>query len=184
MTIGLQSSGLLGSCLVCGLLAGCSTLFPTESRLMGDLISGRISVVVESVDGAAPKAMNAAFELEGTAANGRLNLATPMGTRLAEVRWAPGRASLATPQIQTEFSDLDSLTAELLGESLPVGALFDWLRGRPSIAAPSEPVQPPADAGFRQLGWSVNLASFQEALVTARRERAPLVTVRAKMDRP
>jgi outer membrane lipoprotein LolB len=43
---------------------------------------------------------------------------------------------------------------------------------------------PPADPGFEQLGWSVNLARFDEAWVTARRAQAPAVTVRAKLDRP
>ncbi len=128
--------------------------------------------------------MNAAFELEGDARVGRLNLTTPLGTTLAQVSWSPGRAMLVTPQEQTPYADLDSLTEKLLGERVPVGALFDWLRGHPWPAAPSEMNLAPAGPGFRQLGWDVNLTSFNDALVLARRDQAPVVTVRAKLDRP
>jgi outer membrane lipoprotein LolB len=76
------------------------------------------------------------------------------------------------------------LTEKLLGESVPVGALFDWLRGRPWPDAPSDVATNPAAPGFRQLGWDVDLADFANALVLARRERAPAVTVRAKLDGP
>jgi outer membrane lipoprotein LolB len=111
-------------------------------------------------------------------------LSTPLGTMLAQVRWAPGSALLTTPQNSTPYADLDALTQQLLGESVPVAALFDWLRGRPWPGAPSSGAPPSAGAGFLQLGWSVDLTSFGEALVVARRERPPIVTVRAKLDRP
>ena len=72
----------------------------------------------------------------------------------------------------------------MLGESLPVAALFDWLRGRPWPGAASTTTVAPADAGFEQLGWIVNLARFDESWVAARRDAAPTVTVRARIDRP
>jgi outer membrane lipoprotein LolB len=162
--------------------SGCATLAPGD-RLAGDLISGRISIRVEATADAASRALNAAFELEGDAQAGKLNLASPLGTMLAQVSWSPGRAVLVTPQERSAYADLDSLTEKLLGESVPVGALFDWLRGRPWPAAESQASAAPAEPGFRQLGWNVNLASFDEALVSAIRERAPVVTVRAKLDR-
>jgi outer membrane lipoprotein LolB len=171
-----------GTIALACLLAACAAL--PGARLAGDLIVGRLSVRVEGTDGAPPKSMNAAFELEGSARVGKLSLASPLGAQLAQVRWEPGHAMLVTPQRETPYDDLDRLTAEVLGESIPVGALFDWLRGRPWPGAPSESSRPPADPGFRQLGWTVNLASFDEALVSARRELPPVVTVRAKVDRP
>jgi outer membrane lipoprotein LolB len=170
--------------LVAALLAGCMSVPKSGERLAGDSLSGRLSVRVDGVGGAEPRSLSAAFELEGDAQIGRLNLATPLGTLLAQARWAPGQVLLVTPQRETKFADLDSLTAEVLGESLPVGAMFDWLRGRPWPGAISVASAPPAEPGFQQLGWVVSLASFDEALVLARRERAPAVTVRAKLDRP
>ena len=100
---------------------------------------------------------------------------------LAQARWAPGSVVLATPQGEKQFADLDALTREALGESLPVAALFDWLRGRPWPGAASSAASGP---GFEQLGWVVSLARFDDAWVEARRESPPAVTVRAKLDRP
>jgi outer membrane lipoprotein LolB len=176
VTLWVRATALLA---LAGLLAGCATV-----HRPGELLAGRLSVRVEGVEGSAPRALNAGFELEGDATMGQLNLATPLGTQLAQVRWAPGLAHLVTPQNDTNYADLDSLTAQLLGESLPVAALFDWLRGRPWPVAPSEISTNPAEPGFVQLGWTVNLAHFSEALVLARRARPPVVSVRAKLDRP
>jgi len=60
--------------------------------------------------------------------------------------------------------------------------LFDWLHGRPWSGAASVPTTPPAERGFAQLGWVVSLARFDEGWIAARREQAPVVTVRAKLD--
>lgn len=166
--------------VVAVLMCGCATVHRGE----GEFLSGRLSVRVDGVDGAAPRTLSAAFELEGDAGAGRFGLVTPLGTMLAQARWQPGRVLLATPQGETRFDDLNTLTREMLGEALPVAALFDWLRGRPWPGAASSASLPPAEAGFQQLGWAVDLARFDEAWVIARREQAPAVTVRAKLDRP
>ena len=114
-------------------------------------------------------------------AHGRLDLTTPLGNVLAQARWAPGTVVLKTPQGDDRFADLDALTREVLGESLPVAALFDWLRGRPWPGAPSSPTRRPT--GFEQLGWVVDLARFDEGWVAARACTPPVVTVRARLDR-
>ena len=46
------------------------------------------------------------------------------------------------------------------------------------------PALPPDEAGFCQLGWQVTLARFDEGFVVAQRMDPPLVTVRARLDRP
>jgi len=102
---------------------------------------------------------------------------------LAQAQWAPGKVALVTSQGETRFANLDDLTREVLGESVPVAALFDWLRGRPWAGAPSTPTAAPAEKGFQQLGWVVSLAHFDEGLIAAKRDQAPTVTVRAKIDR-
>jgi outer membrane lipoprotein LolB len=142
-----------------------------------------MSVRVEGVGGAAARSLNANFELQGDAQTGSLNLATPLGTVLAQARWAPRLVVLATPQGESTFTDLDALTREVLGETVPVVALFDWLRGRPWPGAVSTPLVAANEPGFQQLGWAVNLARFDRAAVTAQREQAPSVTVRAQLDR-
>ncbi|MEP7295155.1 MAG: outer membrane lipoprotein LolB [Burkholderiales bacterium] len=164
------------------MLGACAVVPPAPEG--GDSLSGRLAVKVDGEGGSAPRSVSAAFELQGGAQRGRLNLSTPLGSVLAQARWAPGSVALVTPQGERQFADLDALTEEVLGESLPVAALFDWLRGRPWPGALSTANLPPAEPGFSQLGWAVNLARFDEAWVVATRVSAPVVTVRAKLDRP
>ncbi len=165
--------------LLLALLGACSSLPRAPSD--GEVLSGRLSVQVETEPGATPRAVSAAFELSGNPRSGRLDLTNPLGNVMAQASWAPGSVVLKTPQSTADYPDLDTLTREVLGESLPVAALFDWLRGRPWSGAPS---QPGAQAtGFEQLGWAVDLARFAEGWVTARRARSPVVTVRARLDR-
>jgi outer membrane lipoprotein LolB len=164
-------------------LAACASV-PQGAPPAGEALSGRLAVRVDGSDGSAPRSENAAFELQGSPRAGRLNLSTPLGSVIAQARWAPGSVVLATPQGERNFADLDALTREVLGESVPVAALFDWLRGRPWPGAASSASSAPAEPGFAQLGWAVSLARFDEGWVVARRERAPAVTVRAKLDRP
>jgi outer membrane lipoprotein LolB len=164
--------------------AACASVPDAPAPLAGETLSGRLAVLVDGIDGAAPRAVNAGFELQGDPHAGRLDLSTPLGGMLARARWAPGIVVLATPQGERRFADLDALTASVLGESLPVAAMFDWLRGRPWPGAASSVTRPPADRGFAQLGWVVNLERFDSAWVEAKRERAPVVTVRAKLDLP
>jgi outer membrane lipoprotein LolB len=166
------------------LMAACAVVPQAPGTATGDALSGRLTVQVEGSEGAAARSMSAGFDLQGNAQAGRLNLSTPLGTVLAQARWAPGSVVLATPQGEKRFADLDALTQEVLGESLPVAALFDWLRGRPWPEAASLVNVPPAEPGFEQLGWAVSLARFDNAWVVAKRERAPFVTVRAKLDSP
>ena len=165
------------------LLAACAAV-PPASPPSADTLSGRLAVKVDGIDGAAPRSLSAAFELSGDSQAGRLNLSTPLGSMLAQARWVPGSVVLATPKGETRFADLDALTYEVLGESVPVAALFDWLRGRPWPGARSTATPAPGEPGFEQLGWIVSLAHFDDASIDARRLRPPAVTVRAKLDRP
>jgi outer membrane lipoprotein LolB len=161
-------------------LTGCATVRPPEPAAAGsEDLAGRMSVRVEAAGNAPERSLTAAFELRGNADAGRLDLSTPLGSVLAQARWSPREVVLATPRGERTFPDLDALTREVLGESLPVAALFDWLRGRPWAGAPSTT----GTAGFEQLGWSVDLAQFDQALVSARRDAAPPVNVRIKLDR-
>jgi outer membrane lipoprotein LolB len=170
--------------LVVALLMTACAVPPKAPALAGDELSGRLAVRIEGTNGAAARSVSAAFDLQGTPQAGRLDLSTPLGSVLAQARWSPGSVVLATPQGEQSFSDLDALTHAVLGESLPVAALFDWLRGRPWPGAASTASVAPAEPGFEQLGWVVSLAHFDDAWIAARRERAPTVTVRAKVDRP
>ena len=160
--------------------AGCATVQPPAPiPASSEDLAGRMSLRVEAAGNAPARSLTAAFELRGNADAGRLDLTTPLGSVLAQARWSPREVVLATPRGERAFPDLDALTREVLGESLPVAALFDWLRGRPWAGAPSTA----GAGGFEQLGWNVDLAHFDDALVSARRETPPSVNVRIKLDR-
>jgi outer membrane lipoprotein LolB len=161
--------------------AGCSSLPPAGDAGEAPL-AGRMSVAVDASEGVPARAVSTAFELSGTPLRGRLDLTTPLGTVMARARWSPGEVQLATPDATTSYPDLDALTRDVLGESVPVAALFDWLRGRPWPGAPSrEQASPP---GFAQLGWAVDLARWNDGWIVARRAApAPAVTVRARLER-
>jgi outer membrane lipoprotein LolB len=178
VTLASRSAAFLAALL----LAACATVAPPGETASGETLSGRLAVNVAATPDSAGRSLSAVFELQGDSRVGRLNLSTPLGSMLAQARWAPGQVVLATPQGERRFDDLDGLTREVLGESLPLAALFDWLRGRPWPGAASRPLAAPGGAGFEQLGWVVDLARFDRAAVAASRARAPAVTVRAKLD--
>jgi outer membrane lipoprotein LolB len=163
------------------LLAGCATV-GQPAPAGGDTITGKLSVRVDASDAAPARSESGSFELKGSPQAGQLNLSSPLGQVMAQARWAGQRAWLATAQGETAYPDLETLTQEILGERLPVAALFDWLRGRPWAGAPSRTVS--GGAGFEQLGWAVDLARFDEGFVAARRAQPPVVQVRARVDKP
>jgi outer membrane lipoprotein LolB len=112
--------------------------------------SGRLALRVESDP---PQSFSAGFDLRGTPAAGELQLSTPLGSTVAEVRWSAQGAELRQGQEVKRRASLDELTTELSGTALPVGALFGWLRG--------EHVDPP--------GWIADLSMHSEGRITARR---------------
>ena len=164
-------------------LAACTTL-PSAAPAGADTLSGRLALRVEASGDASSKAFSAAFDLRGDPSVGTLALSTPLGSTLAEARWSPAEVVLATPQGTRRFANLDELTRDALGESVPIEAWFDWLRGRPWPAAPSEPA-PELRQGFAQLGWRVDLGSFAaDGMLNATRTAPPpTVTVRIRLDR-
>ena len=157
------------------LLAACAT--PPQA---GADLSGRLALRVAAHDGAPAQSLTTQFELRGNAVAGELRLTTPLGSTAAEARWQPGRAELSSAEGTRSFAGLDALAQELVGQSLPLAALIDWLRGRPWPGAPSVA----RNDGFEQLGWRIDVSRFAEGWVLAARELAPALSVRARLDRP
>lgn len=157
-------------------LAGCAQLPQTPPAASAEArLGGRISVTVAGDVHNRGTGGAASFELFGGPQAGRLELTSPLGALVARANWQPGRATLQTPSEERRFDDLDALTRELLGEPVPIAALFDWLQARPWPAAPHQKTP----GGFEQLGWRIE--PKLPALV-ATRLAAPTVTLRARLD--
>jgi outer membrane lipoprotein LolB len=157
-------------------LSGCATAPPPARP---DL-SGRLSIRVDATATTPSRSFASDFDLRGDAGRGTLHLTGPLGATLAEVRWQPGQAELTDHQGTRRFDTLDAMAQALFGEALPLAALIDWLRGRPWPGAHSARL----DDGFEQLGWRIGLAGFADGVVSAARDRAPAVSVRARLDPP
>jgi outer membrane lipoprotein LolB len=159
-------------------LAGCATLPPPDAGT----IAGRLALQVEAHQDRPAQSLSASFDLRGNAERGELRLSTPLGTTLAAAFWGPGEARLVTPQGERRFENLDALSRDAFGESLPLRALPDWLRGRPwpGASAPAQPLQP--GPGFRQLGWAIDLAAFDDGRLLAWRGGPPGVRLRVLLD--
>jgi len=161
------------------LLGGCASTSPSDESLRG-----RLSVQVAATDTAPARSMSAAFVLSGDGVVGRLDLNTPLGTTLARASWAPGYVELITAQGTSSHASLGDMSRDVVGEVLPVEALFDWLRGRPWTGAPSLTNSPPKPSGFEQIGWNVDLSRFDVGALGARRDSPPAVAVQVRLDRP
>ncbi|MFG6415610.1 outer membrane lipoprotein LolB [Roseateles sp. DC23W] len=157
-------------------LAGCAQVPKTPPSTTAETrLGGRISVTVAGDAHKRGTGGAASFELFGGPQAGRLELTSPLGSLVARASWQPGRVTLQTPDDERRFDDLDALTRELLGEPVPVAALFDWLQARPWAAAPHQKTA----GGFEQLGWRIEpkLPSL-----VATRLADPVVTLRAKLE--
>lgn len=177
-----MSRAVLRAALVAALAtlaAGCTTA-PVSAPGAPAWVTGRLTVKVDATATQAAQGANAAFELRGSGDAGELHLNSPLGTRMVSARWTRGSAVLATSQGERNFADLDELSRQALGESLPLAALPDWLAGRPWPLAPH--LQDAA--GFEQLGWHIDLQRLADGWVEARRLAPPTVSLRARIDLP
>lgn len=165
--------GLAASLLA--LLGACAT---TEPPALPATLSGRLALQVDAHDSSPARSATTLFDLRGDAQHGELQLSSPLGSTLAHARWSPGQAVLQTPDGSSSYATLDELGQQMLGEPLPMAALIDWLHGRPWPGASSRP-QP---NGFAQLEWTVDTSGHGHGAIVAQRQRAPVVTVRARLD--
>jgi outer membrane lipoprotein LolB len=159
------------------LLAGCASRPPDPAE---GWTSGRLALRVDADTQRAAQSLSALFELRGDDRSGELRLATPLGTRLAEARWAPGLVMLSSARGEQRYDSLEGLAAETLGEPLPLQVLPDWLAGRPWPGAPARA----SEAGFEQLGWAVDLREHPQGRLSARRAALPAVLLVLRLDRP
>jgi outer membrane lipoprotein LolB len=96
---------------------------------------------------------SASFELRGSPEAGELIFTSLLGITLAQLRWDVLGATLYTSGASQPFESFDALTQYIVGTSLPVGDLFEWLHGNAKATS----------------GWQVDLTDFQAGRMSARR---------------
>lgn len=147
------------------------------------LLAGRLAVQVEASAEHPAQALSASFELSGDEHRGELRLASALGTQLAQAHWTPQAVWLRTASGEQRYPDLPALAQAYFGQSLPLQALPDWLRGLPWAGAPSRALAAPA-LGFEQLGWTIDTAHAAQGRIDARWAGPPAVRLRAQLDQP
>ena len=158
-------------------LAGCATP-PASSPPVGVVRIGRLVAQVSETPGEPARQFSAAFELRGHAQSGELDLLSPLGTIMARARWHDGGVQLATANETYRFRRPADLAQRLLGEPLPLEALFDWLEGRPWDGAPHA-VRP---QGFEQAGWTVDVSALPKGLLAVQRDGPRPVRLRVRLE--
>ena len=158
-------AGVAAGCLGALLLAGCATPAPTAQGLEPHW-SGRLAV---QVDGEPRQSFSAGFDLRGSARAGELELRGPLGQTVARLRWNAQGARLQAPgHGEREAATLDDLIVQVVGTSVPVAALFDWLAGRPTAVD----------------GWRADLSRQSSGRLQARREAPPATDLRLVLEQP
>lgn len=152
----------------CLLLGGCaSTSAPRSGNAVAAFqdsieLSGRLSVNY-SKDGK-PEALSGKFNWRQRPGRIDVSLASPLGQTIATISVTPQQASLTEagkpPRVA---ADIDTLSAQALGWSLPVSGLRDWLQGYASAADGSRFVATPArDSVTTRDGWRLRYVSWQD----------------------
>ena len=161
-------------------ISGCAVNTPAKSQngLENELRSyvGRMSLVIEPGTGASADAQSfsGGFELRGKADSGELDLLTPLGSIVMQLRWQPGSAVILRGTERQQFSSAQALLEQATGAALTLSQLFQWLQGNagePSILAQSS-------------GWQVDLSGQPQGRIIARRSLPSPAVLRIVLERP
>lgn len=155
-----------GLCAV--LLAGCasapvSTSRPPEYRTTFDA-AGRLTVNYRK-DGN-PESLTGKFTWTQTPGRIDVSLSSPMAT-IATISITPESATLVqADKVPRVAKDIDALTAQSLGWSLPVSGLREWLQGY-AIAADGKrfAATPANNSVLTADGWRLRFVTWQDEAV-------------------
>lgn len=149
-------------------LGGCATTSaPRSSAAVAPYrdsvdLAGRIAINY-SRDGK-KESLNGKFTWQQNKANTDVSLISPTGQIVAVINVTPSSATLReSGKAPRTAPDLDSLTTQTLGWSLPVSGLRDWLQGYATARDGSRFVATPAnDTVITPDGWKLDYVSWQD----------------------
>ena len=147
----------LAVCAACALLSACATTggAPPSTHTVAPYrdnieLSGRLAVSYQR-DGK-PQALSGKFTWRQSAAATDVTLVSPLGQTIAAIAVTPTSATLTqSGQAPRTAADIDTLSAQALGWSLPVSGLRDWLQGYALH-----------DSVTTRDGWRLRFVSWQE----------------------
>lgn len=151
--------GLAGSFLI-----GCSSTPDGIEKAPPGLWGGRMALQIFNTDHTVADSWSASFTLQGDALAGQLDVFSPLGAQLAQLRWQPGQAWLQQGQQQRTSDSLAELVRYSMGTDLPLEAFFAWLQGQETQVS----------------GWTVDLHRYPQGRISAQRH-APLPPVQLKI---
>lgn len=140
------------------LVAACATLPPLKAG--GASYSGRFSLVIDGAD--RHETDSGRFVLTVDGRDVTVDLSTPFGTTVARVQTGADGARVTVPSgsgVRTVWGpDAEALSLKVLGWTLPVAGIGDWIEGRPAAGRPYR--LEAADGGATRLeqdGWTIRL---------------------------
>lgn len=149
-------------------LAGCATTgAPLSTSTVGAYrdsidLSGRLSVNYQR-DGK-PESVTGNFNWVQRPGRIDVSLASPLGQTIASITVTPDSATLTqSDRAPRVAKDIDTLSSEALGWSLPVSGLRDWLQGYATDASGKRFAASPANNSvYTKDGWRLRFVSWQD----------------------
>lgn len=165
---------LLPLATLCLALSACTTLpfssgQPPSSQAVAPYreqvdLAGRLNVLYQKND--KPESATVNFTWQQQAERTDVTLFTPVGSTLATIAVTPQEAVLTqSGKPLRSAPDVDTLSARLLGWSLPVSGLRDWLQGYATAADGKRfAASPQNDSVTTKDGWRLHYVSWQDAV--------------------
>ena len=173
-------------------MGGCAApqLEPQQSAVLKER-TGKFSVLSEAVN-QERESVQGSFVWRRLAAGWQLDLRSPLGATLARLTVGPTGATLEQPDVPLRrAASGEDLLAAVLGASVPLDVLEDWVDGR--IIADSDVTDVERDGqgrivSFKQSGWKVRFDRYGDsgpARVTAQGQQlGRSVTLRLIAEQP
>jgi outer membrane lipoprotein LolB len=147
-------------------LAGCATTnfstAPVAAYRDTIDLNGTIGVSYQKDDGL-PERVNGRYTWTQHPGRVEVSVFDPFGQTVAEISVTPDAATLTQPKREPRTAkDIDTLTRQALGWSLPVAGLRDWLQGYAVDAQGKRFAASPANNNvFTRDGWRLRFAEWQ-----------------------
>ncbi|MES2164590.1 MAG: outer membrane lipoprotein LolB [Pseudomonadota bacterium] len=161
-------AAMLAAALAAAVLAGCATTSAPRSAAVvapyRDSIELGGGIAINYSKDGKRESLSGKFSWQQTKTATDVSLLSPTGQIVAVIHVAPGLATLTQNGKEPRTApDLDSLTAQTLGWTLPVSGLRDWLQGYAIDAAGKRFVASPAnDSVITRDGWKVEYVTWQD----------------------